>query len=53
MSCPASLRVLQKHGMEFMAEPIKIIVQADSEPDRSLESPYLVTADGKSHVEGS
>jgi hypothetical protein len=38
MSCPARLRVFQKHGMEFMADPVKMIVQAESEPDQSLES---------------
>ena len=38
MSHPASFRVLQKHGMEFMADPVKMIVVADSERDQSLES---------------
>lgn len=33
MSGPANLRVLQKHGMEFMADPVKMIVKAGSEPD--------------------
>ena len=38
MSHLASLRVLQKHGMEFMADPVKMIVVGGSERDQSLES---------------
>ena len=37
MSIP-EVRLFQKHGMEFMAAKAKMIVQAVSEPDQSLES---------------